>query len=79
MEPDPDPATAERILHRARELVPALADARVLGHRVGLRPARAGVRLEREGSVIHCYGHGGSGVTISWGCAAEVAALAGDA
>lgn len=77
--PTPDPATAERILHRARELVPALADARVLGHRVGLRPARAGVRLEREGSVIHCYGHGGSGVTISWGCAAEVAALAGDA
>lgn len=77
--PTPDPATAERILDRARELVPALAGARVAGHRVGLRPARAGVRLEREGSVIHCYGHGGSGVTISWGCAAEVAALAAEA
>jgi D-amino-acid oxidase len=77
--PTPDPATAELILDRASELVPALAGARVVGHRVGLRPARAAVRLEREGSVIHCYGHGGSGVTISWGCAAEVAALADEA
>ena len=32
----------------------------------------AGVRLEREGNVVHCYGHGGAGVTLSWGCADEV-------
>jgi D-amino-acid oxidase len=74
--PTPAPATAERILEHARELVPELASARVVGHRVGLRPARPSVRLERDGSVLHCYGHGGSGVTISWGCAGEVAALA---
>jgi len=32
------------------------------------------VRLEREpGSrIVHNVGHGGSGVTFSWGCAAEV-------
>ena len=36
----PDPETARDILERATALVPALAGARVLGHRVGLRPAR---------------------------------------
>lgn len=72
----PDPATAEAILARATRLVPELADARVLRHRVGLRPARPRVRVERVGEVIHCYGHGGAGVTLSWGCAAEVAQLA---
>jgi D-amino-acid oxidase len=78
----PRPRTADRILRRAVDLVPALAGATVLGHRVGLRPLRPAVRLQTERStgtdssprtVIHCYGHGGCGVTISWGCAGEVA------
>lgn len=77
----PDPETAARILDRASQLVPELARARVLRHRVGLRPARPQVRLEEEqrGSsrIVHCYGHGGAGVTLSWGCAEEVAALVG--
>lgn len=45
---------------------------------VGLRPARKkNVRLEREQDlpVIHNYGHGGSGFSLSWGCAKEVASL----
>lgn len=76
----PDPVTAESILRRATQLVPELAGARVLGHRVGLRPARDRVRLEVEprgdaSPVVHCYGHGGAGVTLSWGCADEVAGL----
>jgi len=79
----PDPATAARILERASLLVPELARARVLRHRVGLRPARPRVRLEEErcgdARVVHCYGHGGAGVTLSWGCADEVAALVGPA
>jgi D-amino-acid oxidase len=73
----PDPAEAERILARCRALVPELANAPVLGHAVGVRPARPAVRLERDGDVVHCYGHGGAGVTLSWGCADEVARLVG--
>jgi D-amino-acid oxidase len=71
-----DPATAAAILERATALVPGLADAPVIRHKVGLRPARPTVRLEaerRDGrTVVHCYGHGGAGVTLSWGCAADV-------
>ncbi|MBL0749547.1 FAD-dependent oxidoreductase [Nocardioides baculatus] len=74
----PDPEVAEQVLHRARALVPELEGARVVRHKVGLRPARPEVRLERVGEVIHCYGHGGAGVTLSWGCAADVVGLAGD-
>jgi D-amino-acid oxidase len=78
-DPTPDPATAEEILGRARALVPQLRQARVVGHRVGLRPARPAVRVEAErradGTVVHCYGHGGAGVTLSWGCAEDVADL----
>lgn len=72
----PDPATAAAILARCRSVVPELAAAEVLGHAVGLRPVRTAVRLERIGDVVHCYGHGGSGVTVSWGCADDVARLA---
>ena len=73
----PDPRTAEQVLARATRLVPQLEGARVLAHRVGLRPARPSVRLERVGDVVHCYGHGGAGVTLSWGCADEVVSLVG--
>lgn len=44
--------------------------------RAGLRPfRRANVRLDvEEGTrIVHNYGHGGAGVTFSWGCALEVA------
>ena len=71
----PSPEVASAILRRALKLVPELAGAEVLSHRVGLRPARPTVRLERVDDVVHCYGHGGAGVTLSWGCADEVAAL----
>lgn len=76
----PDQLTARAILDRAAELVPGVAGATVLGHRVGLRPARPAVRLESEtmpngGTRVHCYGHGGAGVTTSWGCADDVLAL----
>jgi D-amino-acid oxidase len=54
---------------------------KVLAERVGLRPFRkSGVRVEREQlrgrTVIHNYGHGGSGFTLSWGCAEKVFEIA---
>ena len=74
-DPRPDPDVAAAILRRCVELVPELAGAPVLGHAVGFRPVRPEVRLERVGNVVHCYGHGGAGITLSWGCADDVARL----
>lgn len=77
----PDPATRDAILQRCVALVPELAGAPIVGEEVGLRPARnGGPRVEAEkwadGTVVHAYGHGGAGMTLCWGCADEVAALA---
>ena len=76
---EPDPEVEAAILRRACALVPALRGQPVLSRAVGLRPGRPTVRLERldvDGRpVVACYGHGGAGVTLSWGCAAEVASL----
>jgi D-amino-acid oxidase len=71
----PDAAATDDLLQRGARLVPALRDARVLRSKVGLRPVRPAVRVERVGDVIHCYGHGGGGITLSWGVADEVVAL----
>ena len=75
----PDPAQARAILARVARLLPEGTPVHVLEHRVGLRPGRPTVRLEREWRdgrpLVHDYGHGGAGVTLSWGCAEEVVAL----
>lgn len=76
----PDAATETDILGRATTFVPELRTATVLSRRVGLRPLRPTVRLEESAStnghrLIHCYGHGGAGVTLSWGCAEDVVSL----
>lgn len=84
----PDAETAEAILARATDLVPALKDLPVLGHGAGLRPGRSTLRLglvdpttlpagaaeTAKGGVpvIAAYGHGGAGVTLSWGTAERV-------
>lgn len=74
---EPDPGTAEAIIARCAEIVPALADAKVIEHLAGLRPGRQEIRLESNapaGSgprVVHNYGHGGAGITLSWGCAEQ--------
>ena len=83
LEGDWDPAPSEEvangILERAIKLEPAFADAKAIGHRSGLRPGRPSVRLEAEtvgrGRIVHNYGHGGSGVLQSWGCAEHATEL----
>jgi D-amino-acid oxidase len=75
---EPDPITTERILRDCAAIEPRLSGAAVIAHRVGLRPVRPSVRLEAESlgggqRLVHNYGHGGAGVTLSWGCAMEVA------
>jgi D-amino-acid oxidase len=81
---DKDPKTdiAERIVAGCAAIDPRLRGVAILGHRVGLRPCRPEVRLESEpldgGVLWHNYGHGGAGISLSWGCAAEItAAIAG--
>jgi D-amino-acid oxidase len=75
----------ESVVHRAGVYVPWLRRSRQEGCSrrivVCIRPARTGgVRLERQrlcngGIIVHNYGHGGSGFSLSWGCAEEVARL----
>jgi D-amino-acid oxidase len=84
----PDPEVTEEIREKTTRLEPRIGDARVLEVKVGLRPGRTTVRVERAelppvdgrpgGTVIHNYGHGGAGYTLSWGCAEDVVALAGN-
>ena len=76
---EPDPQVHAAILARCRASVPALAEAEVLGGWVGLRPVAPAVDLSlrevRGRAVVTNVGHGGAGITLSWGCAAEVADL----
>jgi D-amino-acid oxidase len=75
----PDEGIANSIRDRCYKAEPRLESARVIECRTGLRPVRPRVRLEREERdevlVIHNYGHGGSGVTLSWGCARHLLSL----
>jgi D-amino-acid oxidase len=76
----PREETTRSILERTRRLQPELADATYVGAAVGLRPARPAVHLDAERLpdgrlVVHDYGHGGSGFTLSWGCADEAVTL----
>src|SRR6266404_671347 len=77
---NPDPVTMKAIVAECSRVL-EIDKPRVLRERVGLRPFRkSGVRLEKEKLrdgrvVIHNYGHGGSGFTLSWGCAEDAFAI----
>jgi D-amino-acid oxidase len=78
-----DRATTRQIIEECSRAL-KIEKPNVLAERVGLRPFRkSGVRLERDQlsdgrAVIHNYGHGGAGFTLSWGCAREVVDLSAD-
>jgi D-amino-acid oxidase len=73
---DPDEKITSAIMRRCAAIEPILRDLPVLEQRSGLRPGRSSIRVEVEWfagkPVIHNYGHGGSGLTVSWGCATWV-------
>lgn len=78
----PRPEATAALVERCATYDPRSAGVTVLDVRVGLRPYRSRVRVEAETMsegqvIIHNYGHGGAGVTLSWGCAEEVARLVG--
>jgi D-amino-acid oxidase len=77
----PDPSATANIITEC-QCVLGIPAPTLLAERVGLRPGRkSGVRLAMEKSrdgrtLIHNYGHGGAGFTLSWGCAQTVLELA---
>jgi D-amino-acid oxidase len=79
---EPTDEDRDFILEKCSSIIPNLKNAEIIEDIVGLRPGRTEVRLEKEQisgkTIIHNYGHGGSGVTLSWGCAEEVVELANE-
>jgi len=69
----------QRIIEETCKLVPEIKEngpLKITNVWVGLRPYRTSVRLEIDNGydvpIVHCYGHGGSGWTVHWGCADDV-------
>lgn len=75
-----DPEQVQPIIDRCANLAPEFATITaqdILSVYCGLRPVRSTVRVEAERVspeqlLVHNYGHGGAGITLSWGCAYEV-------
>ncbi|XP_058792949.1 D-aspartate oxidase [Phymastichus coffea] len=76
-----NPADSKFIKEGCERLYPSLQKGKMINEWVGLRPARQEVRLEPEiirepgkedFMIVHNYGHGGSGITLCWGCALNV-------
>lgn len=81
--PNVDPHDRAVILNGCTRLVPSLRNVDIKEEWVGLRPFRQPVRVEMELlncagkqlKVVHNYGHGGHGVTLSWGTAKQAASM----
>uniref|UniRef100_A0A452IGJ2 D-aspartate oxidase n=1 Tax=Gopherus agassizii TaxID=38772 RepID=A0A452IGJ2_9SAUR len=82
----PDPRSSKDIFDRCCALEPSLQRAQDIKVRVGLRPSRLAVRLQKEilvhdGKklpVVHNYGHGSGGFSVHRGTAKEAARLVGE-
>lgn len=69
-----DPGTTQTIVNANKRVLPGLKESDVIESIAALRPYRRGdVRVEaqyiNDRLIIHNYGHGGAGVTLSWGSA----------
>ncbi|XP_005002084.2 D-aspartate oxidase [Cavia porcellus] len=79
----PDAEVSRDIFSRCCTLEPSLHRACSIKERVGLRPDRPSMLLQKEVlvrdgqrlCVVHHYGHGSGGVSVHWGCALEAAKL----
>ncbi|XP_074043445.1 D-aspartate oxidase-like isoform X2 [Macrotis lagotis] len=79
----PDPQNSREILARCQTLEPSLQGAWGIKEKVGLRPSRPGVRLQKEIlvqdghrlPVVHNYGHGSGGFCVHWGTALQAVQL----
>lgn len=77
------PEEGQAIVERCSALFPSIQHANIIERWTGLRPARFKVRLEcsdlqttdKTIKVVHNYGHGGSGLTMFWGCAGDVVGI----
>lgn len=69
----------EKLIESAADLIPSLGSQKIIQHNIGIQPSRPTIRLEISSfntkKIIHNYGHGGRGFTLSWGCASEVLKL----
>jgi len=66
------------IVRRCAGLCEGVTSLDILDARVGFRPMRRTARVERDAThagLLHNYGHGGGGFTLSWGCANQVLRL----
>ncbi|XP_020863882.1 D-aspartate oxidase [Phascolarctos cinereus] len=79
----PDPQNSRDILAKCWALEPSLHGAWDIKEKVGLRPSRPGVRLQKEIlvqdghrlPVVHNYGHGAGGFAVHWGTALQASQL----
>jgi glycine/D-amino acid oxidase-like deaminating enzyme len=79
----PRPEDTQRIMADACRVVPSLKNAEIVREWVGLRPTRNALRVEKElrqfdsGSLrlVHNYGHGAEGISLSWGTGTHAAQL----
>lgn len=74
----PDPVIEAGILERTGALVPEVTGLPIVSRGVGFRPGRSTPRVGWVGpdrGLLACYGHGGAGVTLSWGSAQAIASL----
>lgn len=81
------PEDTKTILENAYKIVPSLKNAPVVFEWIGFRPHREPLRVEAEVlkfssgnlQVVHNYGHGAEGISLSWGTGTHAARLVKEA